>query len=114
MTAVTDLTWQQLETASGLSLISSDASGLVIKISALTGSDTTNKETSGVIEALFKLRNFAAQAQESINDGQAIGERLASFPPSTSGTAVDGYVLQSGQIVVKTPLSTTGLGGVNN
>ena len=114
MAAVTDLTWQQLETASGLSLISSDASGLVIKISALTGSNTTDKNTTGVIEALFKLRNFAAAAQESANDGKAIGERLASFPPSTSGTVVDGYVIEAGQIVVKTPLSTSGLGGVNN
>ncbi len=114
MAAVTDLTWQQLETASGLSLISSDASGLIIKISALTGSNTTDKNTSGVIEALFKLRDFASTAQESANDGKAIGERLASFPPSSSGTAVDGYVIQTGQIVAKTPLSTSGLGGINN
>lgn len=101
MAAVTDITWQQLETASGLSLISSDASGLIIKISALTGNNTTDKNTSGVIEALFKLRDSASTAQESANDGKAIGERLASFPPSSSGTAVDGYVIQTGQIVAK-------------
>ncbi|HIK27977.1 MAG: hypothetical protein N3E45_17100 [Oscillatoriaceae bacterium SKW80] len=114
MAALTDITWQQLEAASGLSFISSDSSGLIIRLQPLTGSNSTNKNSPGVVQALFKLREFAAIAQVSANQGKVIGERLASFPPSSSGTAVDGYVIQAGQIIAKNPLSNTGLGGVNN
>ena len=116
MTQVTDLTWQQLETASGLSdLIQIDPThGVMIKVSALLANPITAKSASGVVEALFELRNIAAAAQATANVNQNIGDRLAAFPPTTSGTAVNGYVTQAGQIIVKTPLATNGIVGANN
>ncbi|MBU7587250.1 MAG: hypothetical protein KAF91_31125 [Nostoc sp. TH1S01] len=116
MAQVTDLTWQQIETASGLNdLIQIDPThGVMIKVSALLANPVTAKSASGVVEALFELRNHAATAQATVNAGQTIGERLAAFPPTTSGTAVNGYVVQAGQIIVKTPLATNGIVGANN
>lgn len=116
MAQITDLTWQQLETASGVSdLIQIDPThGVMIKASALLSSPVTSKSDAGVTEVLFELRNIAAAAQATANVGQNIGDRLAAFPPTTSGTATNGYVVQAGQIIVKTPLATNGIVGANN
>lgn len=116
MAVITDLSWQQLETASGISnLIINDATyGLCIRVGALIGNNPTDKNSLGVTETLFELRNYAAIAQNSVNVGKNIGERLAAFPPLTSGTAINGYVIQSGLIVVKTPLAINGILGTNN
>ena len=116
MAQITDLTWAQLETAAGLTnlIVSDSTNGLMIRVAALTGITTTSKAAMGVTEVLFELRNHAAKAQETVNSGQNIGERLAAFPPISSGTAINGYVTQAGQIIVKTPLSTSGIVGANN
>jgi hypothetical protein len=66
------------------------------------------------VQALYQLRECAARAQITVNANQTIGERLAAFPTSSTGTAVNGYVLSSGQIITKTPLATSGIVGANN
>lgn len=116
MPAINDLTWAQLEAASGLAnLIEvSQTEGLKIRISALSGVISTDKNSSGVVKVLYLLREAASKAQTTVNTNQAIGERLASFPPSSTGTAIDGFVTASGQIVVKQPLNANGTVGANN
>lgn len=116
MAQITDLTWQQLETASGISnlIVVDPTYGVCIRVGALLGANPTVKTATGVVEALFELRNHAATAQSSANTNQNLGDRLAAFPPVTSGTAINGYVVQAGQIVVKTPLANNGIVGVNN
>lgn len=116
MAQITDLTWQQLETASNLNnlVIVDPTYGVCIRVGALLGANPTTKTATGVVEALFELRHHAATAQATANSGQNIGDRLAAFPPTTSGTAINGYVVQSGQIIVKTPLATSGIVGANN
>lgn len=116
--AITDLTWQQLETASGTSLIIVDNTlGLLLKLSALTDAvslPANPKNSTGVVQALYRLREFAAAAQVTVNASQSIGDRLAAFPPASNGTAVNGFVMSSGQIITRTPLSTTGIVGASN
>lgn len=116
MAQITDLSWQQLETASELNdLIIVDATyGVMINVSALLPSQVNAKSSTGVVETLFELLKIAASAQTTINVGQNIGERLAAFPPLVSGTAVNGFVQQSAQVIVKTPLATSGISGVSN
>jgi hypothetical protein len=119
MAQITDLTWQQLETASGSSLITTDSTlGLLLKLSVLTGVvslvNNNPKNTEGVVQALYRLREFAVIAQTTVNAGQSIGERLAAFPPASNGTAVNGFVMSSGQIIVRTPLSSSGIVGASN
>jgi hypothetical protein len=116
MTQISDLTFQQLETASGSNnlIIVDNSAGLLIRLSALTGLITTDKNTAGVVQALYKLREFAAKAQVTINLGQPIGERLSAFPPASNGTALNGFVLTSGQIITKTPLANSGIVGASN
>ncbi|AFY43754.1 hypothetical protein [Nostoc sp. PCC 7107] len=116
MAQITDLTWQQIETASTLSdLIQIDPThGVMIKVSALLANPVTAKSASGVVETLFELLKIANSAQTTVNVGQTIGERLSAFPQLVSGTAINGYVQQSAQIVVRTPLATSGISGVSN
>jgi hypothetical protein len=116
MAQITDLTWQQLETAINVNnaIIVDPTHGVCIRIGALLGSNPTAKTAIGVVEALFELREAAAKAQVTVNTNQLVGERLAAFPPTVSGTAVNGYVMQSGTIQVKTPLAVTGITGVSN
>lgn len=116
MTIITDLTFQQLETASGLSnLLIVDATyGLMVRLSAITPSPINDKNASGVVQALYQLRECAARAQFTVNTNKSIGERLAAFPQASTGTAVNGYVLSSGQIITKTPLALTGIIGASN
>lgn len=116
MTAITDLSWQQLETASGLNnlIILDSANGLTLRLSALTTAAVSTKNDKGVVQALYKLRELAALAQITANQSAVIGERLAAFPQASTGTAVNGYVLTSGLIITKTPLQTNGILGANN
>lgn len=117
MAQITDLTWQQIESAAtGITnLVFVDAThGVCLRVSALLANAVANKSGIGVVEFLHELRNIAAVAQESANENAIIGERLAAFPPSSSGTVINGYVIQSGAIVVKTPLATSGIVGANN
>lgn len=110
-----DLTWQQLETASNLANLFTVVNGkLMIDVSVLLGSDISQKSQTGVVEALFKLREVAAKAQETVNVGQLVGNRLQAFPPSTSGTAVNDVVLQAGIIYVRRSLANTGILGAKN
>lgn len=116
MPQITDLTWQQLETAIGVNnaIIVDPTHGICIRVGALLGSNPTAKTAMGVVEAMFELREAAKKAQDTANTNQAIGERLAAFPPVSSGTAVNGFVMQSGAIIVRTPLATTGIVGAAN
>jgi hypothetical protein len=116
MAQIIDLTWQQLETASGLSnlIIVDDIQGLLLRLSAVTGVVNSAKSSNGVVQGLYQLRQWAATAQVTVNAGQSIGERLAAFPPASNGTAVNGFVMSSGQIITRTPLATTGIVGANN
>ncbi len=118
MAQIVDLTWQELEIASGNSLIITEPGlGLLLRLSVLTGiidTSATAKRTTGVVQALYQLREWAAAAQATVNAGQSIGERLAAFPPASNGTAVNGFVMSSGQIIVRTPLATTGIVGASN
>jgi hypothetical protein len=113
---ITDLSWQQIETASGLNnlIIIDGANGLMLRLSALTAAAVTVKTDKGVVQALHKLREIASLAQITANQNATIGERLAAFPPSSTSSAVAGYVISNGQIVVKTPLSLNGIVGANS
>jgi hypothetical protein len=116
MAQIVDLTWQHLETASGFPnlIIVDDIQGLLLRLSAVTGAVSFTKGSNGVVQSLYQLRQWAAAAQVTVNAGQAIGERLAAFPPASNGTAVNGFVMSSGQIITRTPLATTGIVGANN
>ncbi|MBW4480492.1 MAG: hypothetical protein KME54_27560 [Tolypothrix brevis GSE-NOS-MK-07-07A] len=118
MAQITDLTWHQLETASGLPLMVFDNNlGILVRVSPLIGNVTMPndfRDAVGVVQALYQLRQAAAAAQIIVNAGQSIGERLAAFPLASNGTAVNGFVMSSGQIITRTPLATTGILGAIN
>lgn len=116
MAVITDLTWAQLEAASGAANLIEvhQTEGLKLRLSVMLAAIVTDKNTTGVVKALNFLREYAAKAQVTVNTNQQIGERLAAFPPASSGAAVDGYVLTSGQILVKQPLNAAGTIGASN
>ncbi|MHC5719130.1 MAG: hypothetical protein ACYTX0_45475 [Nostoc sp.] len=111
MTAITDLTWQQLEDASGITgaiavVGTGDTAKVMIDVSLITGSHIAALSATGVIDFLIKLREFAAAAQVTANVGQAVGEKLAAFPALTYGVlGSDGRVQVQGNVVAKLAVS---------
>jgi hypothetical protein len=116
MASITDLSWQALETASAINnlIIIDGSNGLMLRLSALTSAAVAAKTDKGVVQALYKLREIASIAQITANQNVAIGERLAAFPPSSTSTAINGYVVSNGNIIVKHPLAVSGILGANN
>ncbi|MEH1905831.1 MAG: hypothetical protein V7L04_31750 [Nostoc sp.] len=111
MTAITDLTWQQLEDASGITGAivvtgAGDTAKVMIDVSLVTGTHIGALSAGGVIDFLIKLREFAAAAQITVNVNQVAGEKLAAFPALTYGTlASDGKVQVQGNVVAKLAVS---------
>ena len=113
--AVNDLTWAQVETALGnAGIISIDADGnIVIKPTLITGEGAT-LVSPGVIEFLYKFLLACNAAQTAVNSNQAVGNRLAAFPPFSAGAPIDGYVQVTQQVVSRIPLNTSTVIGLNN
>lgn len=111
MTAITDLTWQQLEDASGITgaiavVGSGDTAKVMIDASLITGTHLAALSATSVVDFLIKLREFAATAQVTANVGLSIGEKLAAFPSLTYGAlGTDGKVQVQGNIVAKLAVS---------
>lgn len=112
MPQITDLTWAQLETALGSNGAISVVGGtIVIKPSLITGDSLETMAASGVVEFMHKIRSACSSAQTTVNNGQAIGDRLAAFPAQTATTPIDGYVTITQQIVSRVPLNTNSIVG---
>ncbi len=111
MAAITDLTWQQLEDASGITGAiavtgAGDTAKVMIDVSLITGSHIGALSSNGVVDFLIKLREFAAASQTTANVGQVAGEKLAAFPALTYGNlGADGKVQVQGNIVAKLGVS---------
>ena len=122
MTALTDLTWAEVETATGttgaISIVGTAPNAkVVIDVSLLTGTAIGDLSSGGVVDFLLKLREACAAAQITANANQNVGERLATFPALVYGNlASDGTVQVQGSIVGKMTVSpqTLHLIGVNN
>lgn len=111
MAALTDLTWQQLEDACGITGAitvtgTGDTAKVMIDVSLITGSHIGALSAGGVIDFLIKLREFAATAQTTANTNQSAGEKLAAFPTLVYGNlGSDGKVQVQGNIVAKLGVS---------
>lgn len=116
MSAITDLTWAQLQAASNASgFITWDATdGIILKPALLTSDSYGALTDGGVVEFLYKLHLACSAAQSSVNQGAAIGDRLASFPAFSASAPVGGMVTVTQQIVSKIPLNPNSVVGTNN
>ena len=108
MAAITDLTFTQLAAASPAnSIVLSDgttplAAGVYLNASNITGDTIDALTDTGVLELMFKIRQYAGTAQTTVNaaanggDGPDPGEALAAFPPYIySNISIDGNVTVS-------------------
>ena len=120
MAAITDLTWQELADEAPTGAIIVSGGKVMIDVGALTGDTLTALSDSGVVEALFKIRDAAGKAQVTVNAaansgaGPAAGEALAAFPRyvySTVGPTGNVSVTQSSSFVI--PLTTSTVYGSN-
>lgn len=93
MAALTDLTWDQLNTAlGGAGKITVAAGKVTIDVGAVTGDTVDALTDTGVVEFCCKILEACNRAQVAANEGQAAGERLNSFPAPTYGGVVAGFV----------------------
>jgi hypothetical protein len=90
MAAITDLTFQQLNTALGVNAFALDAPNNDIKLSlnTLTGDNFAALTEEGVTEVIYKLVKGCQQAQITVNSANGVDEdeQLRSFPAPTTGT----------------------------
>jgi hypothetical protein len=93
MAAITDLTWEQLNTAlGGAGKVSVVGGKVTIDVGAVTGDVIDVLTKAGVVEFCSKLLEAAARAQATVNEGAVAGERLNSFAAPVYGGVTGGYV----------------------
>jgi hypothetical protein len=93
MAIINDLTFAQLNTALGGSGKIAVSSGkVVIDVGGVTGDTIDDLADQGVVELLSKLLEAASRAQTTVNENQAVGERLNAFPAPTFGGTQNGTV----------------------
>lgn len=82
-----DLTWNQLQSAINTpGVIQISGTNLIINVNLLTGDTYADMNAAGVTEFVQKLLDFCNKAQVNVNQGIAVGQRLAAFPPSSLGS----------------------------
>lgn len=118
MPAPTDLSWGQLNGVipnndgtflTFVTFTEPDAEGVSnvsINLSVLTGYSITSSQSKGVIKALTRLLEAARLAQEKLNEGKPVGERLAAFPAPTIGNQTNGQVPFERRIVSRVELAS--------
>lgn len=87
MPAVTNLTFAQVNTEVGSAAFTFDAgtSDILLSVKAITGDTYTGLTDAAFVEFIWKLREFAAEAQATVNDGKPAADQLISFPARTAG-----------------------------
>ena len=110
MAAITDITWQQLQDAIGVTgavTVTGTAPNetVMIDVSKVNGDTIQELTAAGVIECLAKLFYAARSAQTAANEGQANGERLNAFLQPTQAIQGDQTVLVTQQLQFKVPVN---------
>ncbi|OLP18083.1 hypothetical protein BST81_13745 [Leptolyngbya sp. 'hensonii'] len=113
MAAKTDLTWQELQDELPANSITVSGGKVVIDVGVLTGDTVDALTDTGVLEFLYKIREAAGLAQETVNETQVDGEKLDSFPGFTFSPVIDGYVEVSQTSSFKLPVNTAVIVGPN-
>ena len=106
MTAINDLTFQQMQTELPTGVISVAAGVLSINLTTLLGSGADAMIDVGVVKALSILLDAAYKAQVLANVGQPIGERLAAFLPPATGAISAGFAPTTRSLVTRAEIST--------
>lgn len=105
MTAITDLSWQQLAAVLGGNskvFLGEDPDGnigVLISVSSVNGEAAASTNATGVVKCLMRHLAAASSAQSLANEVEGVTEKLAAFPAATTeGAIVNGYVVQKGEI----------------
>ncbi len=109
----TDLTFEELNTALGGTAISHSGNDITISVRAITGDDYTELGNEGVLEFMYKLRQYAGVAQNTANELLADGDRLDSFPGFSFSPPVDGASQVTQTQTFNIPLDTSRVNGLN-
>lgn len=121
MPAVTDLTWTQLNTAlkqqlnitSDLIVVDSYGVPKSIDIAKIVDgfsydpNQTEFTDQQGVIKFLNRLHDACRIAQEKVNQGKAVGEKLTAFGAATATTPRGNLVPLTRTITSQADLSTS-------
>ena len=113
MAAKIDLTFEEINTALGVTVFSASGSDIMMSVGTLTGDTYTGLTDEGIIEMLYKIRSACSTAQETVNETLADGEKLDSFPGFSFSPPADGYVTVTQSQTVRIPLDTATVIGTN-
>lgn len=110
MTALNDLTWQQLAEQLPADAIKVGSNGqVIIDTSLVTSTSNTALTELGVVKFFSVLFSAANKAQIAANESQADGEKLTTFNPATIGNAVDGYISLTRSFTCRAELATANI-----
>ena len=122
MAIISDLTFEQVNEAAiadaniGEAIFSYAGGILSLDIGKLTGDTFAGLTDAGFVEAIFKLRKLAGEAQVAVNEDIATtpAEQLTSFPPFTYGIpSATGLVSVTQIQTVQLPLMANTVVGTN-
>ncbi|MBD2571348.1 hypothetical protein [Anabaena lutea] len=118
MAVKTDLTWTELQaalTAKGLpNAVVVSGGKVMIDVGVIVGEATEQLTDEGVCETLFKLRDAAGAAQETVNETLLEEERLTSFPGFSFGSPdAEGLVGVTQTSTYTVPLNLNQIFGTN-
>lgn len=110
MTAITDLTWQQLQDALGVTgavVVTGTAPNetVMIDVSKITGNNISGLTSTGVLEFFAKLFYASLSAQATANTDQPAGEKLNAFLQPATTVQPGGVVQVTMQTQLRLPVS---------
>lgn len=86
MATISNLTFEQLNDELTTPAFSYAAGDITVSLAAITGDTYTGLTDSMVVEAIWKLRNLCATAQETVNAAADPEDVLLdAFPPASNG-----------------------------
>lgn len=94
MAAITDLTWQELQAAVGVTGAITVVSGaVVIDVGKISGDTVDALTDGGVVKFANKFLDACTEAQATANTNQVAGEKLNAFNSPTFSAPSSGKVL---------------------
>lgn len=106
MAAITDLTWQQVLDKLPASSIVLTGGKVLIDVGAVANLTADALTDAGVIKFVATLMGAAYAAQQTANEGQTTGERLAAFGAPANGAINSGYVPITRSFVSRSELAS--------
>lgn len=106
MAPINDLTFVQWQADLPAGVLTVTGGVVSLNLTVLSGGSVDALAKPGVVKALAILLDAAYKTQLTVNTGQAVGERLAAFPPPSSGAIANGFAPVTRSLISRAEVAT--------